>query len=126
MTIDCGKNENGHDRGLHVVVMDPQDGGSAMGRVFDTYKSSEAIDQFIDENEEMPDGNIVICACKDECSKSISEKAKQWLQNCGSLMSPYLKYRCGFAFIGIVERRCECNENLANYKKQTCTVTQIL
>lgn len=40
------KNENGHDRGLYIAIINPQTGAVA-GMVFDTYESSTKFDNFI-------------------------------------------------------------------------------
>lgn len=55
------KNENGHHRGLHVVIIHPQTGKVEMAKVFDTYKSSSAFDGFITKG--IPYGYIVVAAC---------------------------------------------------------------
>ena len=38
--------------------------------IFDTYKTSEELDQFIDGTD--AEGDIVIAACKDECVSKLS------------------------------------------------------
>ena len=35
------KNVNGHERGLHLVVLNPTNGNIELAQIFDTYKSSE-------------------------------------------------------------------------------------
>ena len=40
-------NENGHFRGLHVVLIKPEEQKACWGKVFDTYKSSKAFDEFV-------------------------------------------------------------------------------
>ena len=42
------ENENGHYRGLHVVIFNPVNGNIETAKVFDTYKSSKAFDLFIE------------------------------------------------------------------------------
>ena len=63
--VNCGKNENDHARGLHLVVINPRDGKVVAAKVFDTYKSSLAFEYHI--NSEVPFGTIVVAACKDDC-----------------------------------------------------------
>ena len=40
-------NENGNDRGLHIVVINPFNGQIEFARVFDTSISSEEFDELI-------------------------------------------------------------------------------
>ena len=44
--------------------------------MFDTYEGSDEIHKFIDEG--VPDGSVVMAACKDDCSKKMSYKTKGW------------------------------------------------
>ena len=53
-----------------------------MARVFDTYTSSEGFEKFIDRG--LPEGRIIVAACKDECANGLSEKSRQWFQEMGS------------------------------------------
>ena len=66
--------------------------------VFDTYKSSDKIDSFIDEFN-FKRGSIIIGACKDECNRMLSIKAKHFLANMGSIEIWNLWYRQGFVII---------------------------
>ena len=47
ITTCLQKNENGHKRGLHIVVINPMTGHVEQARVFDTYQSSDLFDNFI-------------------------------------------------------------------------------
>ena len=47
----------------------------------------------------MSEAHIIIAACKDECTRNLSEKAKLWFCNFGGSEIQNLKYREGFAFI---------------------------
>ena len=58
--MECKKNENGHFRGLHVVVIDPSDGSIDSAEVFDTYSICNRFDAFIEYG--IPDGRIVVAA----------------------------------------------------------------
>ena len=58
-------NENGHYRGLHIVAIDPSTAKPLFAKVFDTYKSSEAANEFVLSNP-VPKGHIVVAACKDD------------------------------------------------------------
>jgi len=42
-------NEHDHQRGLHIVVINPDDGEIMQKKVFDTYKTSTKFDEFIKE-----------------------------------------------------------------------------
>ena len=94
-------NESGHDRGLHVVIINNSNGKIEFAKVFDTFKSSSQLEQFITQDFlEIPPGSIIVLACKDECTKEITEGIKKWLINLGCYSMENLKYRCGFVFIG--------------------------
>ena len=83
--VKVEKNENNNYRGLHIVIIDPSRGNILSAKAFDTYKSqksSSAIAEFI--NTAIPEGHIVVAACKDECSKKMSGKVKWWFENMGS------------------------------------------
>ena len=45
--IKLDQNENGHYRGLHIVIINPHTGKVSRAKVFDTYKSAERFDEFI-------------------------------------------------------------------------------
>lgn len=40
-------NENSHDRGLHIVVINPLNGNILLAVAFDTHETEHAFDQFI-------------------------------------------------------------------------------
>ena len=46
--IKVETNESGHLRGLHIVVISPINGKVIEARVFDTYKSSVGLNNFLD------------------------------------------------------------------------------
>lgn len=45
--VKLPKNENGHHRGLHLVVMNSSNGQVEFCKVFDTFKSSSALEEFL-------------------------------------------------------------------------------
>lgn len=96
------KNENGHLRGLHIVVINTIYGTVETCQVFDTYKTSNNFDEFI--MKDIPENYIIVAACSDECISNLSQKGKQWFSNLGSKQIWHLKYRCGFSFIGLSKR----------------------
>ena len=81
--VSVEKNENGHFRGLHIVVVDPLNGEVQSANVYDTYAKQNVFEAFIKSNE-IKDGSIVVAACKDECTAGLTYNSKQWLANMGS------------------------------------------
>lgn len=73
--MELERNLNGVERGLHVVVINRETGKPTAQKIFDTYTSADQFDDFVDASN-IPDGHIVIAACKDECTKMMSEKGK--------------------------------------------------
>ena len=49
----------------------------------------------------MPNGHIVVAACKDDCVTNLSTAGKKWFFDMGSKEIWNLGYRQGFSFIGI-------------------------
>ena len=74
--VKVNPNVNGHLRGLHLVVINSANGKIKTAQVFDTYKSSEELESFI--RCEIIHGSILVAACQDECSGSLSEISKSW------------------------------------------------
>ena len=72
--MQVGKNEHNHFRGLHIVVFNVFMGIVDLAIVFDTYKTSDQLDDFI--MSDIPDGSIIIAACMDECFTHMSDEAK--------------------------------------------------
>lgn len=66
-----------HYRGLHIVVINPHNGEIQAKRVFDTYKSCEAFENYIKEKS-IPDGSIVVAACKDDMATCMSWDCYEW------------------------------------------------
>ena len=59
-------NENSHQRGLHIAVIEKEGGSPKRARVFDTYKSSKELESFINSGD-IEKGSIIVAACMDEC-----------------------------------------------------------
>ena len=89
--IPVEKNENDHDRGLHVVVYDGGQDKVETARAFDTYLGGAELDNFI--ATEIPDGSVIAAACKDDCVRNLSEDAKQWFSDMGSKEIKNLGFR---------------------------------
>ena len=62
-------------RGLHVVVVNRDNGDLECSQIFDTYKSSDEFEEFMIPHE-IPTGNIIIAASKDDCTNSMTDKVK--------------------------------------------------
>ena len=92
-------NENNHDRGMHVVIVDSRNGDIVHAKIFDTYVSSKLFEEFI-QALDIPKGYFVLAACKDECSTNLSDTVKSWFAEMGSNNIWNIAYRCSFAFIG--------------------------
>ena len=89
--VEMQKNENDNFRGLHMVVINNENGHIETNQVFDTYDSSDKLDAFIEK--EIPDGHIIIAACKDDMCTKLSDKAKSWFKGIGMYMIHTLGYR---------------------------------
>lgn len=98
--VTMEKNENNHYRGLHIVVINPYLGQVEFAKVFDTYKTSENLELFI-ESGLIGKHYIVVAACKDDCATNLSKKVKRWFQRMGSSEIWKVKYRDAFAFLGL-------------------------
>ena len=110
-------------RGLHIVVLNTTNCQVYKAQVFDTYRSSEQFDKFVDEP--LPDGHIVAAACMDECVTKLSDKGVEWFESMGSQCISKLRYRCGFAFIGVVGSNTPL-EQMSTKKEVPVSVSQIL
>ena len=89
--IKTGKNENNNERGLHIVVINPLNGKVLKAKVFDTYTDCKSLDTFI--KKEVKNGQIIVAACKDECTLKLSDTAKDWFYQMGSREIKFLGYR---------------------------------
>ena len=107
---------------MHLVIIDPKTGQVEAAKAFDTYETSLELDKFISNS--IPDGRIVVAACKDDCTRRLSEKGFEFLEGLGSQEIRKLTYRDGFALIG-THGKNEVNEMKAEDKKETVSVTQV-
>ena len=81
--VEVSKNENNHLRGLHVVVVNAVNGKVETAQAFDTCETGVEFDKFIAEG--VPEGRIVVAACKDDCYTHLSNNGKQWFSDMGSV-----------------------------------------
>ena len=123
--VEMEKNMNGHYRGLHIVVIDPSTGDVETAKVFDTFESMNTLAKFI--KEPIPEGHIVMVACKDDCATQLSDAGKTWFEKVlGSKLIQKVGYRQGFALIAVIGRPYGINEQAAFVKEEKVCVTQIL
>ena len=123
LAVKCKMNENGHQRGLHVVVIDAETGEVETAQVFDTYQRGVGFDEFIETA--IPEGRIIAAACKDECVTQLSTKAKHWFANMGSKEIWNLKRRQGFAFISKMEGSGEVSEARSEDESECVSASQV-
>ena len=115
-------NASGHDRGVHIVVINKSNFEILAAKVFDTYKSSVGLKKFM--SEEIPVGAIVVAACKDECTTALTWETKRLFATMGSMDIMKLKYRQAFVFIG-TKGIYECREKRAMRPEGQLELTQI-
>ena len=120
--VKMSPNKSYHFRGLHIVIINKRTGNVELARVFDTYKKGDSFDEFI--NREIPEGLIVVAACKDDMATNLSHEGRKWFGDMGSKEIWTLSYRRGFAFIGI-SGRTDCKEKRAHTKQEKVEVTQV-
>ena len=77
---------------MHIVIIHPASGKIQTARVFDTYKTSKELDEFL-LNDITP-GDIIVAACKDDCVTKLSELSNNWFtKELGSKLISKLEYR---------------------------------
>lgn len=103
-----------------MVLIDPFKASIVHSEVFDTYISSENFNKFI--LREIPNGFIVVAACKDDCMTGLSIKAKEWFVKLGSEQIYDLKYQHAFTFIGVKGYTQKTSEKLGSKKSETVAV----
>ena len=62
-----------------------------MARAFDSFNNDHWFDDFV--KCELPEGHIVVAACKDECISNMSSEGKKWFEKMGSKEMNNVKYR---------------------------------
>ena len=119
-------NECAHYRGLHIVVVDQKTAKVRSAQAFDTYSTSLWLDDFVSKSGGIRPGNIVIAACKDECTTKLSEVGIKWFEEkMGSKELRKLGYRCGFALIGVFGKPANTLEQRASDKGRKASVSAI-
>ena len=91
--VEMEENEKQHYRGLHIVIINILNSfpNVETSRVFDTYSSSAAFEEFI--QIPIPKGHIIAAACKDDMVTNLSPAAKAWFTSLGSQHIETLNYR---------------------------------
>lgn len=72
----------------------------------------------------IPEGHIVIAACKDDCILHMSDECRDWFRALGSKAIDRIGYRCGFAFIGVAGRN-QATEGRAEDKWDRVALTRV-
>ena len=96
---------------MHIVIINPKSGKVKLAKVFDTYKTSELFDEFITG---IPQGYIVVAACKDDCWTSLTRAGQAWFLAMGSREIVNLEYRDSFTFIGVLGDDKSAHEKRSN------------
>ena len=91
VAVSVAPNPSGHDRGLHITVVNPSNGKLEFAKVFDTYKDLDDFATFVAIS--IPDGYIVAAACKDECMTNLVQAGKDWFAAMGSQEISDVGYR---------------------------------
>ena len=93
----------GHDRGLHVLVVDGVTGMIVHRQVFDTSAGSGAYsssDQFVTLIQAQPEGMLVAIAIKEEGMVHMSDDAKRACESIGSAMIWVVGHGHSWAIVG--------------------------
>ena len=106
-------------KGLQIVIIDQDTHQVKLAKVFDTYESAAAFDDFI--RGDLEKGSIVAAACQDDCVSHLSQDAKNWfVYGMGSKEVTEIQYRQGFAFIGTFGSRTTFEKRAIDLGKVIC------
>ena len=90
------------NRGINIVALDFETHKVVFKGTYDTYGDAKASDQLLsDFKEKLPEYCIVVAGVKDEASKRLSKNVKELFRDLGSKTISNLKFREGWAFIGV-------------------------
>ncbi|MBE9125085.1 hypothetical protein IQ258_02660 [Coleofasciculus sp. LEGE 07081] len=92
--------EGGYQRGLNVVVFDSSTTIPILNQSFDLFANPTAADAFAQLIEDLPEGQIVAIAVKDDGFYNLSERAKQACEAIGSRLIHHLQFRNSWAIVG--------------------------
>jgi hypothetical protein len=89
-------------RGINVVALDFETHKVIFTGKYDTYADPKANDRLVaDFKEKLPQFCIVVAGVKDEASNKLSKEVKGLFRELGSKNLKNLKFREGWAFIGV-------------------------
>lgn len=88
-------------RGMNIVVLAGQNHEVMFSHTYDTFASAKASEQIVEDEAAVPVGSVIIVACKDECSRKLSQGVKDILIAMGAKEINQLGYRQGYIFMGI-------------------------
>lgn len=91
----------GGERGMNVVVLNPEDGSIMESTSFDTHMSREESEDFAWLIESVESGTIVVVASRDDVFEHLTEAAKQACESIGSKSIREVEYRDSWCIIGI-------------------------
>ena len=93
----------GHDRGMHVMVVNEVTGKIVHRQVFDTSAESGAFSsshQFVELIQALPEGRLVAIAIKEEAMAHMSDAAKQACESIGSALIQQVQPGNSWAIVG--------------------------
>lgn len=87
------------NRGIHVILINQQNGRVMGSRVFDTYSDNqdEKLNQYLDQISDSD--RLIVFAVKDEGSYKLSDIIRQRIEMLGSTKIQQLGWRCMWAFV---------------------------
>lgn len=89
-------------RGINLVALDFETHKLVYSAKYDTYGDGNASAKLVkDFKEKLPEFCIVVVGVKDEASNKLSKEAKGLFKELGSKQVSNLKFREGWAFIGV-------------------------
>lgn len=110
-----------YNRGLNVAVIDEVTGQPLVCTTFDTFLPGNA-DRFADLVEQLPSGQIVAIAVKDDGSANLNQRAKRACQSLGSRQVYGLRFRTSWALIGQKDAQPGiAQEELSDYSNVVCS-----
>jgi len=90
------------NRGINLVALDFETHKVVYKNSYDTFGGAAASAQLVkDYKEKLPEFCIVVAAVKDEASRKLSKEVKELFGSLGSNAIKNLKFREGWAFIGV-------------------------
>ena len=98
--VNVKPNTTGNYRGMHIVMINPDNCKVVFAEVFDTYKSSKEFEWWKNDVD-VPDGTIIAGACSDDCVKCMTDAVKYFFRFLGSKIIFNIEYQQSYAFIAV-------------------------